>query len=271
MMRKRSFWDKNDFTKDSDDIQIIQPRYIEQIDLGLQLKQTGTTSPSLEDMLSILDRVQVKLTGKIVTELKGRDVLAYNCLVENRSIKYTVPAGDTQYGYVEGLSLPLKLAPGAHILSVRFLYNSVSTITDTKLSFSTLESDTVLSRAMIQMPRYVFTPPSTGAFNTALDSTFSGTLIGFLVYSTTIPTTSATTTTVSKLRVKIGGDIAYEDNWQGLCSQTFYPEDSTLRSVLDNYVFLDFRKDPVPAGSRIEVQVYSDDTNDVIIIPVVQV
>jgi len=271
MIRKRLFYDGVSFTADTDDIQIIQPRYIEAIDIGLHVLQNGATAPSLSEILGILSKIQVKLTGKIVTELTGAELLAYNCLVENRSIKYIVPSADNEHGFVDGLSLPLKLAPGAHVLSVRFLYSSNAKIDTEKLSFSTLESDTVLSRAMIQMPSYSFTPPSTGAYNTALDATFAGTLIGFLMYSTTIPTSSATTTSLAKLRLKVGGDIVYEDNWQGLASQTFYPEESTLRGILDNYIFLDFRKDPIPAGARVEVQVYSDDTNAVKIIPILQV
>jgi len=271
MMRKRLFYDKVSFSADTDDITIIQPRYIHDIDISLTLNQTGATSPTLADMLSVLNKVQVKLTGKIVTELSGTDILAYTCLVEGKSPKYTVPTADTEYGRVEGLILPLRLRPGEHVLSVRFFHNSVSTITSEKLSFATLEADEVLEDRHIEMPTFNFTPPSTAAYNTALDVSFTGTITGFLIYSTTIPTTTADTATVKKLRIKVDGDIVFEDIWENLSAQTPYPEDSTLRSILDNYVFVDFTKAPIEAGRRVELEIMSDDTNTVKIIPILRV
>ena len=271
MMRKRLFYDKVSFTGDTDDISIIQPRYIHDVHISLNCLQNGATAPTLSDILSILNKVQVKLTGRIVTELSGSDLLAYNCLVQNRSIKYLVPANDNEVGLVEGLALPLRLAPGEHVLSLRFLHTDVATIDTEQLSFSTLESDDVLEDRHVEMPTFSFTPPSTGNYNIALDSTFSGDLVGFLMYSTTIPTTSSDTATLAKLRIKAGGDIVFEDNWHGLAAQTFYPEESTLRSILDNYVYLDFNKAPIPAGTRVEVEVYSDDTNEIKIIPIIRV
>ena len=271
MIKKRLFYDNVAFTADTDDITIIQPRYIEEVHVSLLIQQNGATAPSLEDILSIINKAQVKLTGKIVTELAGRDLLAYSVLVGNRSVKYIVPSADNEYGLVEGLVMPLKLSAGAHTLSVRFLHTSVATIDGEKLSFSTLESDEPLAAEHIEIPKFSFTPPSTGAYNTALDATFAGTLQGFLFYSTTIPTASATTTSLAKLRLKAGGDIIFEDNWHGLAAQTYYPEDSTLRSILDNYVYVDLSKAPIPAGTRVEVEVYSDDTNAIEILPIVSV
>ena len=271
MMRKRLFYDKVSFTADTDDITIIQPRYIHDVHISIECLQNGSTAPALADILSILDRVQVKLTGKIVTELSGQDILAYNCLVQNRSVKYLVPANDNEVGLVEGLSLPIRLAPGEHVLSMRFLHNDVATVDTEQLSFSTLEADETLEDRHIEMPTFNFTPPSTGAYNTALDSTFTGDVVGFLIYSTTIPTTANDVATVRKLRIKAGGDIVFEDNYNNLSAQTYYPEESTLRSILDNYLYLDFTKSPIPAGTRVELEVYSDDTNTVKIIPILRV
>jgi len=271
MIRKRLFYDKVTFTADTDDITIIQPRYIHDIDISFTCLQNGATSPTLADILSVISKVQVKLTGKIVTELSGQDILAYTCLVEQKSPKYTIPTADNEYGRVEGLILPLRLRPGEHTLSVRFFHESVSTIDTEKLSFATLEADEVLEDRHIEMPTFNFTPPSTGAYNTALDVSFAGDLTGFLVYSTTIPTTTADTATVKKLRIKVGGDIVFEDIWENLSAQTPYPEDSTLRSILDNYIFIDLRKAPIAAGSRVEIEIWSDDTNTVKIIPIIRV
>jgi len=172
---------------------------------------------------------------------------------------------------VEGLSIPLHLAPGEHVLSVRFLYASHATRDTEKLSFSTLESDEPLAERHIEMPSFSFTPPSTGAYNTALDATFGGDLIGLLVYSTTIPTASSDVATVREVRLYVGGSIVFEGTIDDLRSDGNYPADSTLRSITDNYLYLDFSKAPIEAGARIELQIKSDDTNEIEILPVLEV
>jgi len=237
----------------------------------LEVTQTGTTSPSLSDMLSVINKVQVKLTGRTVTELSGQDILAYNVLVDGREPLYLVPAGDTQLGTVSGLRIPVTLPTGVGTLSVRFLHTSVSTITSEKLTLATLECDTPLEEGHYEIPTFDFTPPSTGAFNTALDSSFGGNCIGFLIYSTTIPTQTDDTATVREVRILLGGEIAYEGNIHDIRSDARYPADATLRSITDNYIFLDFRKSPIPADTRIELQIKSDDTNAVRILPIIKV
>ena len=270
-MRKRLFYDKVTFSADTDDITIIQPRYIHDIDITIDVTSSDSAAASFTEILGVLSKAQVKLTGKVVTELSGTDILAYTCLVEGKSPKYLVPGAASELGKIEGLILPLRLRPGEHVLSVRYFYEAQTNVASAKLSFSTLESDEVLEDRHIEMPTFNFTPPSTAAYNTALDVSFTGTIEGFLVYSTTIPTTSSDTCTVKKLRIKVDGDIVFEDIWENLSAQTNYPEDSTLRGVLDNYVYIDFSKAPIEAGRRVELEIYSDDTNAVKIIPILRV
>ena len=184
---------------------------------------------------------------------------------------YMTTTNDNDLGMIAGLRLPLQLAPGEHVLSVRFSHTSVSTIDTEKLTFSTLEAEETLAEKHVEMPTFDFTPPSTGAFNTALDTTFAGDVAGLLLYGTTIPTTTSDTATIREVRLLIGGEIAYEGTFEDLHADAHYPADSTLRSITDNYLWLDFTRSPIAAGSRIELQIKSDDTNAIRIIPVILV
>ena len=270
-MYKRLIRNRVSFTTDTDDILIVQPRYIHSFDIGLEMLQNGATAPSLSDMLSVLNKVQVKLTGRTVTEMSGQDILAYNVLVDGREPLYLVPANDNELGVISGLRIPVTLPTGVGTLSVRFLHTSVSTIDTEKLTLATLESEEVLEEGHYEVPTFDFTPPSTGAFNTALDSSFGGRVIGFLIYSTTIPTQTSDVATVREVRILLGGEIAFEGNIQDLRADARYPADATLRSITDNYIFLDFRKSPIPPDTRIELQIKSDDTNAVRILPIIKV
>ena len=92
-----------------------------------------------------------------------------------------------------------------------------------------------------------------------------------LIYSTTIPTATADTATVRELRILMNGEMVYEGTIEDIRSDARYPADSTLRSITDNYLYIDFTKSPIEAGARVEVQIKSDDTNEVRILPVIKV
>ena len=268
---KRLIRNRVAFTEDTDDILVVQPRYIHAIDLGLEMNQTGTVAPSLSDMLSVLNKVQVKLSGRIVTEISGQDLLAYNVLVDGREPLYNVPAADTELGYVSGLRIPMSLPTGEHVLAIRFLHGTVATVTSEKLTMATLEYAEALETTHYEIPTFSFTPPSTGAFNTAVDTTYAGTVHGFLIYSPTIPTSTADTATVREVRLYVDGEMVFEGTIHDLRADARFPADSTLRSITDNYLFLDFSKAPIEAGRRVELQIKSDDTNEIRILPIIKV
>ncbi len=268
---KRLIRNRVAFTEDTDDILIVQPRYIHAIDVGLEVLQNGATAPSLSDILSVINKVQVKLSGRITTEMSGQDLLAYNVLVDGREPLYLVPANDNELGYVSGLRIPMALPTGEHVLAIRFLHTSVATVDTEKLTMATLEYPEAIERAHYEIPTFSFTPPSTGAFNTAVDTTYGGALHGFLIYSPTIPTATSDTATVREVRVYVDGEMTFEGTIHDLRSEARYPADATLRSITDNYIYIDFSKAPIEAGRRIELQIKSDDTNEIRILPIIRV
>lgn len=274
MMRKRLFRDEVAFTADTDDILILAPRYISGISIALDYLQDGVTAPTLATALTQIALVQVKLGGRVITEMTGTEILALNSLINGREIKYVVPAGDNQQGTIEGLFLPLYLKPTPESLAIRFNFSDLATTDTQQLTFAICESDKILADKRWEIPRFSFTPPSIGAFNEALDTTFAGDLVGLVVYSTTIPTTVDDKATVAKIRIIVEGETIYEGNWLELSCEVeagAYAGDATLKTILAKYALIDFRADPIPKGKRVEVQIYSDDTNIVRLHPIISV
>jgi len=265
---KRLIRNKVAFTADTDDILVVQPRYIHAIDIGLDCLQNGGTAPTLADILSVINKVQVKLSGRITTEMSGQDLLAYNVLVDGREPLYLVPANDDEVGMISGLRMPMALPTGEHVLAVRFLHNAVATIDSEKLTMATVEYEEAIEGAHYEIPTFSYTPPSTNAFNTAVDTTYSGAVHGFLIYSPTVPTATSDTATLREARVYVDGEMVFEGTIEDLRSDARYPADSTLRGITDNYVFIDFRRSPIEAGRR---EIKSDDTNELRILPIVRV
>jgi len=274
VVKRRLLRDEVSFTADTDDILIVNPRYIDSINIGLDLLQNGATSPTLATMLDTLDTIQVKLGGRIITELTGEELFALNNLWLGKSIISVVPTADNESGSIQGLSIPLWLSPTEESLAIRFAYGTVATTDNEQLTFSVREADEPIKPAHVEIKRFEFTPPSTGAYNTALETTFTGDLIGLMIYSTTIPTTTNDNASAAKVRILVDGDLAWEGNWLEMkadAKRGAYDGDSTNRAILDNYVWLDFEDQPIKAGARIEIQIYSDDTNTVTLHPVIQV
>ena len=256
------------FTADTDDIEILYERYIHELQFGITFQQTGTTAPTLSEALGVLSKIEIKLRGAVITEITGQDLMAFDCLFLGHEPLYSLPSADTEYGYIEGLRLPLTIPAGAGTLAYRLFYTAQTPITNYKINICRVESEEVLEEGIYAIKRFDFTPPSTGAENIALDTTFDGDLHAFLIYSTTIPTASSTNATVKKIILERGTTQIMKSTIFDLRTAVEYPRDSTIRGVVDNYILIDLRKNPIPAGERVRLKIVSDDTNAVRIIPI---
>ena len=259
------------FSADTDDIEILYERYIHEMQFGIVFQQTGTTAPTLSEALGVLSKMEVKLRGTTITEISGQDLLALNCLFFQHEPLYSLPSADTEYGYIQGLRLPITIPAGSGTLAYRLFYSAQSTITNVRLNIVRVESDDVLEPGIYAIKRFDFTPPSTGAENIALDTSFDGDLHGMLIYSTTVPTASSTNATVKKIIMEVGTREVIKSTIFDLRSSVEYPHDSTVRGIVDNYILLDFRRSPIAAGERIRLKIVSDDTNAVKIIPILKI
>jgi len=258
------------FTADTDDIEILYERYIHEMQFGINFQQTGATAPTLSEALGVLSKIEVKLRGVTITEITGQDLMALNCLFFQHEPLYSLPSADTEYGYIEGLRLPITIPAGQGTLAYRLFYSAPTNITNMRLNIVRVESDDVLEPGIYAIKRFDYTPPSTGAENIALDTAFDGDLHGMLIYSTTVPSASSYNATVRKIILEAGTTELVETTIGDLRASVEYPHDSTIRSIVDNYLLLDFRRSPVPAGTRIRLKIVSDDTNSVKIIPILK-
>ncbi len=269
-LKNRLIGDRKTFAADTDDVQIVQPRYIKNLNFALLAAEVGAVAVTLPELLSLLASVQIKEGGTIITEMSATDILAYNILKEGNEPIYLLPAADTQKALIYGLDIPIHRSPTSEVLAYRGGFLANAKIGSATLSVMTQEYDGEIEPGRIAIPRFNFTPPSTGAYNIAVDSTFDGDVIGLLLMSTTIPTAISLTTSLAKIRLTVEGVITNELRWENLNNTNKYPGDSTLRGIIDNYAYLNMEEEPIPKGSRIEIGVFSDDTQPIRILPVIR-
>ena len=258
------------FDADTDDIEILYERYIHEFQIGIKFQQNGATSPTIDEVLEVLSRIEVKLRGSVISEITGNDLLALDCLYFQHEPYYVLPTADNEYGYIEGLRLPLTIPAGSGTLAYRLFYEAPTTLDNVQLNIVRLESAEVIEPGIYAIKRFDFTPPSTGAENIALDTSFDGDLHALLLYSTTVPSTSSTNATVKKIILERGTEQLMKTTIHDLRTAVEYPHDSTLRGLVDNYLLIDLRKNPIAAGERVRLKIVSDDTNSVKIIPILK-
>lgn len=270
MQKRRILRDRATFTSSTDDIKIVAPLNIRSIRFATDVLQNGVTAPTLATLLTQVDPFQIKLAGETIVEASYTDLLALDCLKNAKEPLYVIPAGDNQVALAPAVEVPLNLAAGEAEIAVRAAYTALTTVDTEKLSITVVEQDEGLEGGHLEVARYNFTPPSTGAYNVVLDSTFKGALEGILIFSTTIPTASANTLSARKVRIRTAGGITIEELFTSIQADAQYPGDTTLRAVLDNYALLKLEP-AVAAGTRVEISVLSDDTNTVRLLPILRV
>jgi len=266
---------KNDvsFSTSTDDIVVDSSLPTEKFTLGYRATQPAAGPSTIAAFLDLVSLFEVKLNSVPYVQIGGKDLYAFNNFSLGHRPLIVGTGAVNEITRAIGISVPVSWTPDGRILSVKANTSGVGSMTSQAITIAQVEHEAPLARGLSSILTYNFTPPSTGAFNRALDIVPDGDVEGMLVFSTTIPTTSANTKTVNELQIRSGGTIVYSASWEEMQSDMSagaIDGASTIEGILDNYAWLDFSSDPFKAGTRLEVFVKSDDTNAVRLIPLVR-
>lgn len=268
------------FTSSTDDRDLSGGRYIDEIILDYQGDMTGANSVTVANLLDIVQPFTIKLAGSPVIQIRGSDLVAFNQLVMGTS-PFTIVAGSVtdDNTAVMGLRVPVHQPPRPKgSLVYRATRVAVSGIDTETLTVTEKSSDNKVWDGgylnYIEIP--MTSAGATGFGNTKDLPRVEGDLIGILFFSTTIPsaTTGQATATVDQVRVLVNDRRMEDWNWETmkgdgkLGNQALWtsPADN---SILDNYGFIDFRKDPIPKGNKVTLDINAQQTSSAIrIIPI---
>jgi hypothetical protein len=267
--------DNSALTADTEDLTIHRPKYLHQLVLSLYGENTAASSVSWGSLLGLVGKLTLKLNGVAKIDVKGSDLFALaNYLLGVRPLGISSGSSTDNPCRVMGIPVPVALPSGPETLTYKISVGTVSGLDTTKYTLLAEYADATIAAPPYTITTYDYTPPSTGALNKALSTTTKGTLDGILMYATTVPTSTSNTKTIDKVEVRVGGIVQLSDAWESLraavqCGSV--PADTVSEGILDNYVFLDLRGDPIPAGSDVDVYINSGDTNAVRLITVERV
>jgi hypothetical protein len=241
---------------------------LESLLIGMNGQTSTTASVKAVTGMASISLLRIFLNG-LKTEISGLDLVAYNLLAQS-NVPLTVNSGTSANNpwSIMGLCLPLNI-PSNVKAQIQVVYVAQTNNQLGKICiFGTKRAN--LPGPFVGLQRKPITPTVTASYGNRLNISMAGAKItGLLLWSTTIPTTTAVTTSLHKLRLIVKGAILNEYNW--FCmgpNQNAQPGDSDLNGLIDNYRFIPFAE-PIDASDVI-ADIYADDTNACVVIPVYQ-
>lgn len=257
MMTTTMLKDETSFTASTDDVQISRPAILRELVLSMKVASTTGTSVAESSILPLVQPFELKRNGSAIISIRGDDLYALNTyLLGVRPVSFATSTTTAQSGRVMGLRIPVNYPAGMDVLTYKVTRVAVSVADTETISLLARFSGASPETGWYEFTTFNYTASATGALGLAVDTTNGGKCIGILLFGTTVPTAAANSPTINKLQVKVDGEIKYDENWETLrrvptaggISGTSVPE-----AILDNYVMLDLRDEPIDAGKRIEI------------------
>jgi len=236
--------------------------------VGIRAATTAAASITGTTVLATISLLRVFSDG-LKNEITGPEFLAFNVLaMGNVPRKVNSGATATNPAVLEALKLPINL-PAGKKAQLQVVYVAQTNVGSGVLAVHATSLDK-LPGPFQGLQRKPITPTVTGAYGNKLDLSMTGAKIaGILCYSTTIPTTTAVTTSLHRLRLVVGGKVHSEYNWRNMgVGQELTTGDTDIDGVIDNYRWLPF-EEPIPADD-VKADIFADDTNACVLIPLYQ-
>jgi len=272
MGRDTVLLDESSFTASTDDVIVSRPGALREMLLSIAAEASGANDITVAALLPLVQPLELKRNGVAFISVRGDDLYALNnYLMGFRPVAFNSGAVDNQKARVMGLRIPVDLPRAEDTLTYKVTRVAVTNADTETLTLLARFTEGAPAGGVYEYTTYAYTPSAAGSYLRALDVKSTGDLIGLLVYSTTIPSATANTITANKFQLRLDGEITHEETWLALRapSSSGNVADATIpEGVLDNYVFLDFRGEPIAAGKRIELYINAGDTNAIRLIPV---
>jgi len=263
MKQARLILDRQSFTANTDLLDLTAGRYIDYLTISIKGEMTAASAVNPASFIDILDVVQVRYLGSPVIYLTGEEIWALDDLWFGKHPITIAPAAETDSQVkIMGLYVPVaQPARPAGTLHLQILYSAVSGVDTTTLTVAEISSDKALEGKYYHIVRMPGTTAAATGYGNRVKLPQVGELHGIMFYSATIPTNASETATVQRVTIEVDGHKLIEREWHEMYADshtggnqpTFAsPGDCT---VTDNYALIDLSNDPIPAASKVEVDI----------------
>lgn len=249
-------------------VSICKSKYVEYFIIAMDNLQNTATPPTIIASLGNLNPINIKVGGTPEIFARMVDMYALNVLWLAHNPMTAISAGDNQQVYISGLIIPAWFPPTSAEVTIEGTFVAVANGDTTQLSIGYHALDGIPRNYSLHYTEFTRNTVGTGSSsgdNWIHEFTALGDITGILFFSTSIPGGAVTINlgTLNELYIKVNGIQKLHKDWvdmsnMNLTRGTAYhdllasPGDI---SILDNYRFLSFEREPIPQGSKVELKV----------------
>jgi hypothetical protein len=269
-------YDQATWTTSTQDLRVDNgPLAVDTILVSPDVANTSATATTVANLLAGLNPFKVTHEAKKITEIRGDDLYALDLLCFGFN-PFTVVASTatSDVTRVNALRVPVQSVAGATVscLATKAAITNGGT---ERLSLGAICEQSAES-FHYEILTTSYTASGAGTYMQAFDKIVEGDVVGFLIFSTTIPTASADTISADKIRIKVNGNVVKDTNWDlakgnGMIGHHDLLASPGDASIIDNYVFIPFLKESPNKGDKVSVEINAGDTNAIRIVEVIKV
>lgn len=268
------------FATTTDLIDASVGRSIRELQLGIKAQQVAAAIIPENVAADILQPIEVRLDGSPIVSIRGSDLLALNLLAFGETpYKFRSAAVIANRTRIHGIKLPLNQPPRERgKLTYRFGYTAganCGTITVTAAEIGTDEPPVGGYYHMVEIPHVL--PAATG-YGQKYSFAMPGDLLGVLVWNTTIMAAAADTQSAQEIKLFVDNTEMILRTASEMYQDGAMARDNpaaaavTVASWLDNYTWVDLRKNPIPQDKKVEWQINAGVASDPVrLVPLYQV
>ncbi len=260
------------FTADIDDQQLFTPLAITDLSISLKGSPTAAAAHTADEILALITQLELKHGPDAKVRLSGEEIFAFNHLFLGHAPKcFDCGAETAQAVRVMDMRIPVNLPSGHGPDYWNIDYTAATGIDTTLLTLLKIQTEGALPGTPLKILPYNYTPPSTGVFNKALEYSPEGIVEAIMFKMTTPPDETQALSSISNVRVDIGGVEQAKESIYSFVGDIFYSAkigDAEIRRVLETYALLDLRADPIPAGVDLRLMIDSATADAIKIYPI---
>lgn len=258
MRREKILENQMSFIADTKSIE-VHAQNIDSILFGLQFLEAGVTPPTLATIIPSLNDIKLTVGGEVVSLVRSDDLFILNKIWGITPMEL-IPTADNEFGHLMNLHLPVELTTDKTVL-VSAKDNTPATIDTELLTVSVRYRNKPYNGKPLCL-QYISGNTAT-SFKEASMALAGKSLLEMLIFNTTIPVVGTShEMTVAELKLLVKRSEVSHIHYASMECVPYNAEETTGLGVADNYRYVNFRDDPIPASNlKVALKSYSAATD----------
>lgn len=262
------------FIASTDALELTPNIYVDKLTLSWKVEYTAASVVTVAAALDLINPVDIRTRQGIVNLIRGTDLYALNQLGFGKNPWAQVGNADTDdMTQIMGINLFLWQPPrprgGITVTANRAAVGGADTET---ITIEEIANTVPLAPRWLHYVARSITPTATGE-GTIINLAEVGDLQGILFFSTQIPDEDDQTASLQSLKMFLDGNQVVERTFQGLKADAkngYHDLGSSPGdwSILDNYIWLSFAKQPIPQGTKLKIDINAGAASAIRAVPV---